>query len=42
VLEEGYDIRAIIEDEKLEGNFVVEETEGFFGRFLEYVRDLER
>ncbi len=39
VLKEGYDIRSIIEDESLEGDFVTEETKGFFGRFLEYVRD---
>lgn len=41
VLEDGYDIQAIIRDTSLKGDFVTEETEGFFGRFREYLRDPE-
>jgi ferredoxin/flavodoxin len=39
VLKDGYDIRSIINDPDLEGEFVTEETRGFFRRFLKYIRN---
>jgi len=41
VLKDGYDIRAIINDPNIEGDFVTEETKGFFKHFFKYVRDIE-
>ena len=41
VLEDGYDIQAIINDPHVEGNFVTEETRGFYRHFLKYVRNAE-
>jgi hypothetical protein len=41
VLKDGYDIRAIINNPNLEGDFITEETRGFFRRFLEYVRNAD-
>jgi ferredoxin/flavodoxin len=41
VLKDGYDIRAIIANPNLEGDFITEETRGFFRRFLKYVRNVD-
>ncbi len=41
VLKDGYDIRTIINNPNLEGDFITEETRGFFRRFLEYVRNAD-
>jgi ferredoxin/flavodoxin len=40
VLKGGYDVRAIIANADLEGNFVTEETKGFFRHFLKYVHNV--
>jgi flavodoxin/ferredoxin len=40
VFKDGYDVRAIIANADLEGNFVTEETKGFFRHFLKYVRNV--
>ncbi len=41
VLTGGYDIRAIIANAHLEGNFVTEETRGFYRHFLRYIRNAD-
>jgi len=41
VLKDGYDIRAIINNPDLEGDFVTEETRGFFRHFFKYVRNAD-
>jgi ferredoxin/flavodoxin len=41
VLKDGYDIRAIIANADLEGNFVTEETKGFYRHFLRYIRNAD-
>jgi flavodoxin/ferredoxin len=41
VLKDGYDIRAIIANADLEGNFITEETKGFYRHFLRYVRNAD-
>ena len=38
-LKDGYDIQAIINDPNIEGDFVTDETRGFFKHFFKYVRD---
>jgi len=38
VLKDGYDIHSIIDDPTLKGNYVTEETRGYFKRFLRYVQ----
>jgi ferredoxin/flavodoxin len=40
VLKDGYDIRSIVNNPDLEGDFVTDETRGFFRHFLEYVRNV--
>jgi ferredoxin/flavodoxin len=41
VFKDGYDIRSIISNPNLEGEFVTQETRGFFRRFLKYIRNIE-
>jgi ferredoxin len=41
VLKDGYDIRAIIANADLEGDFVTEETRGFYKHFLRYIRNAD-
>jgi ferredoxin/flavodoxin len=41
MIKDGYDVRAIIDDSDIEGDFVTEETKGFFKHFFKYVRDVE-
>jgi ferredoxin len=41
VLKDGYDVKAIINDPNIEGDFVTEETTGFFRRFLKYIRNAD-
>jgi flavodoxin/ferredoxin len=41
VLKDGYDIRAIIANADLEGNFVTEETRGFYRHFWRYIRNVD-
>jgi NAD-dependent dihydropyrimidine dehydrogenase PreA subunit len=41
VLKDGYDIRAIIANTGLEGNFVTEETRGFYRHFWKYIRNVD-
>lgn len=41
VIKDGYDIGAIIANADLEGNFVTEETRGFYRHFLEYIRNAD-
>lgn len=41
VLKDGYDIRAIIANAGLEGNFVTEETRGFYRHFWRYIRNAD-
>jgi hypothetical protein len=41
VLKDGYDIQAIIANADLEGNFISEETRGFYRHFLRYIRNAD-
>ena len=41
VLEDGYDVRAIINNPDLEGNFVTAETRGFYRHFVRYILNTE-
>ena len=40
VLKRGYDIRTIVSDPSIDGEFVTENTRGYYGRFLRYVQDV--
>jgi flavodoxin/ferredoxin len=41
VLEDGYDIQAIIDAPNVEGDLITEETKGFFKHFFKYVHDVK-
>jgi ferredoxin len=41
VLKDGYDIRAIIANADLEGNFITEETRGYYRHFVRYIRNVD-
>lgn len=41
VLKDGYDVRGIINDPSIEGDFVTEQTRGFYRHFLRYIRNVE-
>jgi ferredoxin len=39
ILKEGYDIDPIINDKTIQGNFINENTEGYYKRFQSYVKE---
>jgi ferredoxin/flavodoxin len=41
VLKDGYDVRAIINNSDIEGNFVTAETRGFYRHFVRYILNVE-
>ena len=41
VIKDGYDIRSIINNPDLEGNFVTEKTSGFYRHFWRYIRNAD-
>ena len=41
VLKDGYNIRRIINNPDIEGNFVTAETRGFYRHFVRYILDVE-
>jgi flavodoxin/ferredoxin len=41
VIKDGYDIRAIIANADIEGNFITEETRGFYRHFWKYIRNVD-
>lgn len=40
VLKRGYDIRATVANPSVQGEFVTENTRGYYGRFLRYIEDV--
>jgi ferredoxin/flavodoxin len=41
ILKDGYNVRSIIKNPDIEGDFVTEETRGFYRHFWEYIRNVE-